>query len=736
MIYYAIAYLVGILWLHVRLMALFVFILLLFIAIRKQLKLIQFISIVILPILSFMVFQNDLVHTRDQRTMQYNNTHLQSQAYFLTKPVLKHQKLRGKVEINHQIFTFYYYLKHGTKDNIENKLFQKSCYVRGELSSINNRFNDKATLFVKAIDLSSCKSNESGHQYLLERHRAYIFDKLKATHIKGPEKIIALISGDTTNIDVNDLEKYKEIGIYHLLAISGTHVAIIIGIIFYVLNLFRMPLFFIKFVILLLLPLYVLYTELAPSAMRAVIVTIIVIVLPKRIFRNTMNILAFSFITLTLISPSLIYHIGFQFSFMITFFILLSLPLLEKLTAFKSTFYITFIAQLGSLIISAHYFNQIQWIGFISNLFFVPFYVFILYPLTLIYFIINHLPIEIQLLTGLLNLVIKIHDIIVDIFYSLSWHKWYIPELNEYFLVIALAMILAALVALVHKKFKILTGLMILIYIIVTVLPSANDYRLTMLNVGQGDAILFETNKQHTLLIDTGGKLLEKGEKATHNIARYHILPTLKKRAIKTINYLIITHPHQDHIGELNYLIEKYRIENIILNSASMKSEQLNSLKKQCRNNEIPLYDFREKQNFKLDKAVINLLDVTINASDDLNEHSIVTLITYEKYKMLLMGDATKNNENELLKQFNLKAVDVLKIGHHGSKTSTSEAFIRTITPKISLISVAHKNRYNLPNQETINRLISYHSQVYQTANHGEVTIDFKENMYIKTERK
>lgn len=167
-----------------------------------------------------------------------------------------------------------------------------------------------------------------------------------------------------------------------------------------------------------------------------------------------------------------------------------------------------------------------------------------------------------------------------------------------------------------------------------------------------------------------------------------------------------------------------------------MKSEQLNSLKKQCRNNEIPLYDFREKQNFKLDKAVINLLDVTINASDDLNEHSIVTLITYEKYKMLLMGDATKNNENELLKQFNLKAVDVLKIGHHGSKTSTSEAFIRTITPKISLISVAHKNRYNLPNQETINRLISYHSQVYQTANHGEVTIDFKENMYIKTERK
>lgn len=736
MIYYAIAYLVGMLWLHVRLMALFVFFLLLFIAIRKQLKLIQFISIVILPILSFMMFQNDLVHTRDQRTTQYNNTHLQSQAYFLTKPVLKHQKLRGKVEIDHQIFTFYYYLKHSTKENIENKLFQKSCFVRGELSSINNRFNDKATLFVRAIDLGSCKGNESGHQYLLERHKAFIFDKLKATHIKGPEKIIALISGDTSNVDVNDLEKYKEIGIYHLLAISGTHVGIIVTIIFYVLNLFRMPLFFIKFVIVILLPLYVLYTELAPSAMRAVIVTIIVIILPKRIFRNTMNILAFSFITLTLIHPSLIYHIGFQFSFMITFFILLSLPLLEKTTAFKSTFYITFIAQLGSLIISAHYFNQIQWIGFISNLFFVPFYVFILYPLTLIYFIINHLPIEIQLLTGLLNLVIKIHDIVVDTFYSLSLYKWYIPELNEYFLVIALAMVLAALVAIVHKKLKILTGLMILIYITVTVLPRSNDYRLTMLNVGQGDAILFETNKQHTLLIDTGGKLLEKGEKATHNIARYHILPTLKKRAIKTINYLIITHPHQDHIGELNYLIEKYRIENIIVNSPSMKSEQLNSLKKQCKNNEIQLYDFREKQNFELDKAVINLVDVTINASDDLNEHSIVTLITYEKYKMLLMGDATTNNENELLKQFDLKAVDVLKVGHHGSKTSTSEAFIRAITPKVSLVSVAHNNRYNLPNQETINRLISYHSQVYQTANHGEVTINFKENMYIKTEEK
>src|SRR5699024_9171441 len=114
---------------------------------------------------------------------------------------------------------------------------------------------------------------------------------------------------------------------------------------------------------------------------RAVSMSLIILIFPKYIMKNAMDVLGGLFIVLTLINPSLIYHIGFQFSFLITFFILFSSPLLTNVSPFKSLIYITLIAQLGSFIISAIHFHQIQWIGLISNLFFVPFYSFILFPL-------------------------------------------------------------------------------------------------------------------------------------------------------------------------------------------------------------------------------------------------------------------------------------------------------------------------------------------------------------------
>ncbi|RIO57413.1 ComEC/Rec2 family competence protein, partial [Staphylococcus haemolyticus] len=118
--------------------------------------------------------------------------------------------------------------------------------------------------------------------------------------------------------------------------------------------------------------------------------------------------------------------------------------------------------------------------------------------------------------------------------------------------------------------------------------------------------------------------------------------------------------------------------------------------------------------------------------SNDKNEHSIILLIQYQRYKMLLMGDATKNNESKLMKIYQLPKIDILKVGHHGSKTSSSASFINLIKPTISIISSGKNNKYHLPNPETLQTLRSTNSSILNTQDVGEITIDLDHGLDIK----
>ncbi|MDG0842585.1 DNA internalization-related competence protein ComEC/Rec2 [Staphylococcus equorum] len=673
------------------------------------------------------MFQSDLVSENKARGA-YLNQNIEVDVQFVTKPILKHQKLQGKAKIDNKNYNYYFYVNNNMHSNKYIDLYQKTCNVKAKLKPLNQSPYSPISLFINSINFESCRLKNSNYNAILDRHKQYIFERLRHTKISHPEKVIALISGDTSKINNNELDKFKEIGIYHLLAVSGTHIAAIIGILIYVLNIFKCPFAYIKMVLFIFLPIYAFYTDLAPSAVRSILAALIIILIPKTIIKNSMNVLALLFIILTIIYPAYVYNIGFQFSFLITFCILFSLPLITQASPVKSLLIITVIAQLGSFMISAINFNQIQWIGFLANLIFVPFYTIILFPLVILFFILNHFPFEIIPLTYLLNFILNLHDYILKLFLYLSSYKWYIPELNDLYITLGFAFLLACVILFAHQFYSLFICSFVLLYIVVTVLPLSNDYKLTMLDVGQGDSILFETNKQESLLIDTGGKLLQEGESNQHNISKFHILPTLKKHGIKKIDYLIVTHPHIDHMGELNFLIEKYPIRNIIINKSSYYLKELKSLAILCKSFNIKLLDFKSIQSFALNKAKIKLLDATITRSNDLNEQSIITLIEYDKFKILLMGDASKNNEQLLLNKYQIENIDILKVGHHGSKTSSSSSFINVLQPKISLISVGQNNRYKLPNEEIIERLKSINSQILQTSENGEISITLNSN--------
>ncbi|POA05096.1 ComEC/Rec2 family competence protein, partial [Staphylococcus caprae] len=126
----------------------------------------------------------------------------------------------------------------------------------------------------------------------------------------------------------------------------------------------------------------------------------------------------------------------------------------------------------------------------------------------------------------------------------------------------------------------------------------------------------------------------------------------------------------------------------------------------------------------------LKFFNTFIPASSDKNEQSIITLIQYRNKNILLMGDATKNNESILLQNYKLPKIDILKVGHHGSRTSSSEEFVKNIQPKISLISSGKHNKYHLPNDDVISRLKENGSEVYDTQDNGELSINLDD---IKT---
>lgn len=233
------------------------------------------------------------------------------------------------------------------------------------------------------------------------------------------------------------------------------------------------------------------------------------------------------------------------------------------------------------------------------------------------------------------------------------------------------------------------------------------------------------------MLIDTGGKVITDNAQNNFSISKYHILPTLNERGINKLEYLILTHPHNDHIGEVEYIMSHLKIKYLVIYSSSYNDKMLLSLSNLSKRYNVKLLDARQVGDFRIGESDFTFLNSYIQGSQDKNEYSIVTLINYHNKKVLLMGDATKNNEEILLKKYHLPKVDILKVGHHGSKTSSSAQFIEAVQPNISLISSGKNNIYRLPNKEVINRLKSFHSQIYDSQYNGQVTIDLDENLKV-----
>lgn len=235
------------------------------------------------------------------------------------------------------------------------------------------------------------------------------------------------------------------------------------------------------------------------------------------------------------------------------------------------------------------------------------------------------------------------------------------------------------------------------------------DLKVYFFDVGQADSILI-TNNGHNMLIDAGNN--EDGPKLVKYIK--------EDLGITEFDYLIGTHPHEDHIGGLDDIINNFDIKKIYLPDITTTTKTFEDVLDAISSKELTITIPKIGETFKLGEADFTILYTGTNSSD-LNSTSIITKMIFGKYSYLFTGDTTSDIEKTILDQ-NID-IDVLKVAHHGSKYSSSLEFLEKTTPSYAIISVGKNNSYDHPSSETINNLKKYTNNIYLTSELGTILL-------------
>lgn len=241
--------------------------------------------------------------------------------------------------------------------------------------------------------------------------------------------------------------------------------------------------------------------------------------------------------------------------------------------------------------------------------------------------------------------------------------------------------------------------------------PFSEPLKVSFIDVGQADCVIIQYGNS-TMIIDAGG-----------NATATSLVSTIKKININKFDVVVGTHPHEDHIGGLDGVINNFDIGAIYMPKVSNSTKTFEDVLLAIKNKGLTVTAPIPGTNFNLGNDVqCTILAPNSNNYEDLNSYSVVIKMTYGNTSFVFTGDAENDSEKEILtKGYNLKA-DVLKIGHHGSTSSTSSEFLKAVSPKYAVIFVGKDNTYGHPHQETINKLNTAGTKVYRTDLNGTIT--------------
>lgn len=638
------------------------------------------------------------------RTSQYSTASTECSgkviAYELVDKTLK-LTIKNKEQV-----IIYYYLKED-KDYINIKLGDEIS-VTGEFTkpkenTTDNLFNYQKYLYnkntfylVNATTITITKENSN----LYYKIKQFIKDKTSINPY-----LQAFILGDKSLINKNVVTSYQENGISHLFAISGMHITLLSSILLNLLKKLKVKeekryLFTSIFLIF-----YLSLIGLSPSALRGVLFFILFSINKVYYFYIKPQNIFIVVLSLTLlIDPFYIYDIGFQYSFTISLTLILMSHTItgNYLLKLLKTSLLAFII---SLPISLMNYYQINLLSILYNLFYVPLVSYIIFPLSLLTFLIKPL-------LPIYKVFIFILEQTSLFFNKITLGKLIFPKLNN--IIYILYFIIIIIIFINYKKSKKPVLVFILILFFHFNYPTfKNKSFIKMIDVGQGDSILLHS-KNESILVDTGGATYTSSDES--KIVATTTIPLLKSLGIRKLKFLILTHGDADHMQEAKYLIENFKVENVIINLG-----EINYLEEEI----IKIFPetIRGEEGLRLTCGDINLIQLNTDLSEE-NDSSQIYYVKYNDTTLLLMGDASLKSEEYILNNYDLGNIDILKVGHHGSKTSTGTNLLQTINPRLALVSCGIDNKFGHPHESVLTSLTKYNVNYLTTAKEGTITIN------------
>ena len=632
-------------------------------------------------------------------------------------------KLKLTISAKEDIIATYYLESIDEKEELFNNIaIGKTIKLNGRLESplkntIPNNFNYKKYLYNEKIFYLFAVDNYEivKENNFLDKIKDYLIKR--AYNLENGDYLLVLVLGDKSLISSDIYNNYQTNGTSHLLAISGSHVAVLLTIFSFLLKKVKdIPKLIILSIILLF---FGFLTNFQAAVCRAIFFFIINQINKIGNFNySNLQVLFFTAFIMLIINPFVIYDLGFIYSFIICGGIIYYS---DKITGnyFIKMLKLSTISFLFSLPISACINYEVNITSILINMLFVPWISVIVFPLAIITFIF-------PFLNGFLSITLTITDFLNNLFVKFSLFI-NIPKTS--FILIALLFIFIALLK-HNKKFL---GCILVLLLVIKALPKLDsNYYIYYLDIGQGDStILISPYQKDVVMIDTGGKITyetEEWEKSnkTYNLSD-NTIKFLKSLGITCLDNLIITHGDFDHTGEAINLVNSFKVEKVIFN-CGLYNDLEKELIKVLDKKKIKYYSCIRELN--IDNNKLHFLQT--KEYDNENDNSNVIYTELNGYKFMFMGDASGITEKEILNKYNLPDIDVLKAGHHGSKTSSSKEFIDTINPKYSIISVGKNNRYGHPNKEALDNLED--SKIYRTDQDGSIMFKIKNNkLKIKT---